>query len=98
MKSEEQLIISIIKKEASLISDLEKLLKLQFDEKLVQQGLKFIDILEKIQSRKESDIITQNEIVEIKEKLKSIMQQVQDIWESLFSIQQRLINEQQLKT
>jgi hypothetical protein len=88
-------IITDILKQANTVSDLGKILKLNLDEKIVSQGMKLLKILDNIET-KSKDIVTKNEIVDIKQKLKTGMQTFQEIQEELFAIQQRLINEDQL--
>jgi hypothetical protein len=76
---------------ANVVDDLGRLLKLQADEKFIQKSMQVINILDSIE--KKTDLITKNELVDVKEKLRKVSSEVQDIWETLFALQQRLINE-----
>ena len=81
-----------IYKEADTVQNLGRILNLHFDNKLVEQGSKLLRILDKLDIESK-DFVTKIDLENIKNKIRSSMQNVQEVWEDLFALQQRLINE-----
>ena len=82
-----------IDKTAAILNDIERLLKLNLDDFLVNKGMKILSLLDKIEISKDSGILEKNEISDVKEKIRNSMSLFQESIHDLFSIHQRLVNE-----
>ena len=88
---------SDIIKQADTVEDFNKVLKLNLDDKVTTHGMQLIRILDSIETRSK-DITVKNEIIDVKKKLSKAMELFQEVNEELFSMQQRIINEEELAT
>jgi len=88
---------SDIIKQADTVEDFNKVLKLNLDDKVTTHGMQLIRILDSIETRSK-DITVKNEIIDVKKKLSKAMELFQEVNEELFSMQQRIINEEELTT
>jgi hypothetical protein len=89
---------SNLQKEAGLLSDIKRVLSLNLDDAMVNQGLKVLNILDKIETSKESTLIEKQDLVSIKDKIRQSMQLFQESIEDLFSLHERLIRESEMSS
>jgi len=89
-------IVKSILKQANFIKNLERFLKLDFDDQFVSKGMKIANFLDKLESQAPS-LLEKNQISDIRHKIRSAMQTIQESQEELFYIQQQLINEENQK-
>jgi hypothetical protein len=81
-----------VHKEADSVSDISRILKTKFDEKTATEAMKLINLLDRIDYRSK-DVTVKLDLETVKNKLRNATSQVQEAWEELFSMQQRLIAE-----
>ena len=81
-----------ILKQSDLITDIGRILKTKFDEKTATEAMRLISVLDRVDFRTK-DLTVKLDLEAVKNKLRSATSQVQEAWEDLFSIQQRLIAE-----
>ena len=80
---------------SELLDEIDKLLLLNIDDKWVGEGTDFLKSLDKLEIQTDDSTI-KLDVDMIKNKVKNSMQIIQDVYENLFSLQQRIINEENL--
>jgi hypothetical protein len=85
-----------IKKQAELLSNIKRIVNLNLDDLVIEKGMKIVDLLNKLELAKESTLIEKQDLSEIKQKINKSMQMFQEAMESLFTLQERLIKENEI--
>jgi hypothetical protein len=95
-EDEVEKIASEIIKTADLLTDIERILKINVDDKLIASGMKYLRLLDRLELKSKS-VIDKNQINDIKSKIKKAMELIQESNEELFNLHQQMINEQDPK-
>lgn len=89
---------SNLQKQSGLIKDISRLLHLNLDDIVVDKGSKVLDLIDKLETSRESTLIEKHDLTQIKEKIRQSMQLFQESIEDLFSLHERLVRESELKS
>ena len=86
-------IITKVMKEAGLVEDISRILKLDIDDQYINKVTKFTGILNRLELKAKS-VLHKNQINDVKNKIEKSMELLQEANEDLFNLQQQLINEE----
>lgn len=87
---------STLQKQSSLIKDISRLLSINLDDVMVNKGSKVLNLLDKLETSRESTLIEKQDLVEIKDKIRKSMQLFQESLEDLFALHERLVRESEM--
>jgi hypothetical protein len=63
---------------------------------MVNKGSKVLNLLDKLETSRESTLIEKQDLVEIKDKIRKSMQLFQESLEDLFALHERLVRESEM--
>lgn len=83
----------VIIKQADFVNNLSRVLKMELDDKFIDQGMRVKKVLDTLENQAPT-ILEKNQIADIKGMIDNAMKELQDAQEALFNLQQQLINEE----